>query len=211
MRSLSACTAIMLLLATVAAAAQTLTRRPPSTGAVTPARLDERLEAVARKLQARGQTADRIIEFDVGYPQDPAEFAKLAGQVVVLFSAVSRNAAELPLRRVYAVVDGTEVAFTRIASVRRDVPKAALVRHMVGPYREDSFYLAPTGIMLKDGFVMADFAVNRTGFRVFQLPGSPPAWLRATDSRPGAKMDPAALRALIAREYPGFPVPRVPR
>jgi hypothetical protein len=66
--------------------------------------------------------------------------------------------------------------------------------------------------MMRKGDLLLDFAVNRNGFRVFELPGTPPDFVRA-DRNPnparGAKPDAKALRAMIEREYPGFKLPEL--
>jgi hypothetical protein len=78
---------------------------------------------------------------------------------------------------------------------------------MLGPYREDAFYLAPAGSMMRKGEVMVDFAQRRSGFRLYELPGTPPAFVKA-DRKPmptaDAKPDPKALKAMLEREYAGF-------
>jgi hypothetical protein len=64
--------------------------------------------------------------------------------------------------------------------------------------------------MTRKGDLLIDFAVNRNGFRVYELPATPPDFVRA-DRNPnparGVKPDPKALRDLIEREYSGFKLP----
>ena len=80
----------------------------------------------------------------------------------------------------------------------------------IGAHREDSFYLAPAGLMKGEGKVVADFAINRSGFQLYELPGTPPDFVEA-DRRAmpakGKKPDPKALKAMIEREYTGFKLP----
>jgi hypothetical protein len=62
--------------------------------------------------------------------------------------------------------------------------------------------------MVRQGFIFCDFATNRTEYRVYKLPGSPPAFVLSDptpEPTPGIAPSPAAVRALIARKYPGFP------
>jgi len=128
----------------------------------------------------------------------------------VLVSAVSQSADELPLKRVYIENASGTIALQKIASIRRDVPQKSQIFAMLGPYREDSFYLAPAGSMMRKGQVMVDFAVRRTGFRLYELPGTPPAFVKA-DRNPmpafDAKPNPAALKTLLEREYTGYTLP----
>jgi len=178
---------------------------------VTPEVVGKRLEDSAertRKVSAKGAARTAIIDF--AWPQDEAEYKALGKYVVVLVSAISQSADELPLKRVYIDNDSGETTLEKIASIRRDVPQKSPVFALLGPYREDSFYLAPAGFMMRKGSVLVDFAVRRAGFRLYDLPGTPPAFVKADhDPMPAfdAKPDPAALRALVDREYTGFELP----
>jgi hypothetical protein len=206
-------TAIALLLLASPAAAQVTRKGPVTQASVTPEVINKRLEDSARdtkKISAKGAARTGIIDF--AWPQDEAEYKALGKYIVVLISAVSQSADELPLKRVYIDNDSGETTLEKIASVRRDVPQKSPVFAMLGPYREDSFYLAPAGAMMRKGTVVADFAVRRSGFRLYELPGAPPAFVKADrDPMPAfdAKVDPAALKALVEREYTGFTLPEL--
>ena len=203
--------AIALLLLASPAAAQITRKGPVAQNSVTPEVISKRLENSARdtkKISAKGAARTAIIDF--AWPQDEAEYKALGKYVVVLVSSVSQSADELPLKRVYIENDAGDTTLEKIASIRRDVPPNSLAFAMLGPYREDSFYLAPAGAMMRKGQVMVDFAVRRTGFRLYELPGTPPAFVKADrDPMPtfDAKPDPAALKAIVDREYTGFTLP----
>ena len=207
-----ACSAAAFLFLAPAAQSQTLTKNPASTGAVTPDDISERLEQTAesvKKLNPSG--APRAAQFDFAWAQDEDEYKALAKHVVVLVSVVSKDEKELPLKRVY-IRDkwNHETVLERISSERRDVPKDSLIYSVVGAYREDSFYIAPAGLMKGEGDVVADFAANRTGFRLYSLPGMPPDFVEADrHAMPakGAKPEPKALKTLLEREYVGFKLP----
>jgi hypothetical protein len=129
----------------------------------------------------------------------------------VLVSVVVRDEKELPLKRVYIRNKwNREFPLDRIVSERREVAQGSLTHSVLGAYREDSFYLAPAGLMKGEGEVVADFAANRTGFRLYHLPGTPPDFIEA-DRRPmpapGARPEPKALKAILEREYAGFRLP----
>ena len=203
--------ATALLLFASSASAQIVGKGPVSRSAVTPDKIDQRLEASAedtRKISAKGAARTALIDF--AWPQDKAEYLALGKYVVVLINAVSQEADELPLKRVYVESQGREITLEKIGSIRREVPKASPVYAMLGRYREDAFYLAPAGTMMRKGTVMVDFAVRRSGFRLYELPGTPPAFVKA-DRKPmpgaDAKPDPAALKAILEREYTGFTLP----
>lgn len=209
MRLLSSLFALLLL--AVTADAQIVSQSPVTHGAVTPEVIGKRLEDTAervRRMSATGGARGAIVDF--AWAQDKDEYRALGKYVVVLVSAVSQDAAELPLKRVYVQSKGREVELLRISSERRDVAKESPVHAMLGPYREDSFYLAPAGVMMRDGALLVDFAVRRNGFHLYNLPGTPPDFI-ARDRNPmpaaDASPEPKALQAIIAREYAGFALP----
>ena len=195
-----------------AANAQTLTKRPVSQDPVTSAEMTERLEKSAiQTAKSAPQGAARGSSVDFTWPADAEEYRNLAKHVLVLVSVVTQDAAELPLRRVY-VVDpgGKETELKKLSSQLSGVRKGSVTASVLGPYREDGFYLAPAGPMMADGYLQADFAVRRNGFNLYRLPGTPPDFIKAdSDPMPAkdAKPEPAALKALLQREYKGFELP----
>ncbi|HVT54562.1 MAG TPA: hypothetical protein VHD34_00745 [Xanthobacteraceae bacterium] len=205
------CTAALLFLAT-AAYSQVTNKNSDATGAVTPDDMTKRLEHSAEKLnKANPAGADRAAQFDFAWAQDEEEYKALAKHVIVLVSAVSKTKKELPLKRVYIRDKWRhEIPLEQISSERREVPKDSITYSIFGPYREDSFYLAPAGLMKGEGEVLADFAANRTGFRLYVLPGTPPDFIEAdrhATSAKNARPDPVALKAILEREYSGFKLP----
>ena len=91
-----------------------------------------------------------------------------------------------------------------IGGVRDALSRAA--KSVLGDYREDRFYLAPVSALSQDGAALADRAGNRTGFRVHQSPSRAPEGTRTATAPPDAKPDPAAVAALLKREYPGYDI-----
>jgi hypothetical protein len=206
---------LALLLLPATAHAQMVSQSPVSQGSVTPEAIGKRLEDTAertRKASPSGGARGAIVDF--AWAQDADEYRALGKYVVVLISAVSQDAAELPLKRVYVQSKGREVALQRIGSERREVPKDSAVHAMLGPFREDSFYLAPAGVMMREGTLLVDFAVRRSGFRLYDLPGTPPDFI-TRDRNPmpvaNAKPESAALKTIIEREYSGFALPELAR
>jgi len=194
------------------AGAQIVSKSPPSQHAVTPADMDKRLEEQAADTKKIAPRAARVALVDFAWPMSREEYRATAKFVVVLVVAVSQQEQELPLKRLYVQSGGRTVALQKIASERRSVPEGSEVEKVFGRFREDSFYLAPAGAMMRKGDLLIDFAINRSGFRVYELPGTPPDFVRA-DRNPnparGAKPDPGALRAMIEREYAGFKLPEL--
>jgi hypothetical protein len=98
----------------------------------------------------------------------------------------------------------------RLSSQRSDVRKGSKTFSILGPFREDGFYLAPAGLMMSEGYLQADFAARRNGFNLYKLPGTPPDFIKSDRDampEPGAKPDTPALKALLQREYAGFELP----
>jgi len=202
---------LLALLLLQTAAAQTLTQRPVSQDPVSPADITERLEKsaidtakVAPKGAARGSSVDFC------WASDPDEYRALAKHVVVLVSVVTQDAAELPLRRVYVNSDGRETELVKLSSQLSGVRKGSKTYAILGPYREDGFYLAPSGAMMADGHLQADFAVRRNGFNLYKLPGTPPDFIKSDSNpmpAPDARPETPALKAMLQREYKGFELP----
>ena len=159
---------------------------------------------VAPKGAARGSSVD------FSWASNPEEYRALAKHALVLVSVVTQDAAELPLRRVYVNIDGRETELVRLSSQLSAVRKGSKTYSMLGPFRENGFYLAPAGVMMADGYLQADFAVRRNGFNLYKLPGSPPDSVKADSNpmpAPDAKPDMLVLKAMLLREYNGFESP----
>ena len=194
-----------------AASAQTLTQRPVSQDPVSRADMTGRLEKSAVQMaRSAPKGAARGSAIDFCWASSPEEYRALAKHVLVLVSVVTQDAAELPLRRVYVSVDGKETELVRLSSQRSDVRKDSKTFSVLGPYREDGFYLAPAGLTMSDGYLQADFAVRRNGFNLYKLPGTPPDFIKSDSNpmpAPDAKPETPALRALLQREYRDFELP----
>ena len=170
--------------------AQTLTQRPVSQGAVTPADMTERLEKAAMRTKEQApKGAARGSSIDFCWPSSAEEYQAIGKYALVLVSVVTQDAAELPLRRVYVTVNGEQTELVRLSSQRRDVKKGSTTHPILGPFREDGFYVAPAGLMMSDGYLQADFAIRRNNFNLYKLPGTPPTSSRRTmtQCRPGMR------------------------
>jgi hypothetical protein len=191
--------------------AQTLSRRPVSQGAVTPADMTERLEKAAMRTKEQApKGAARGSSIDFCWPSSAEEYQAIGKYVLVLVSVVTQDAAELPLRRVYVTVNGEQTELARLSSQRRDVKKGSTTHPILGPFREDGFYVAPAGLMMRDGYLQADFAIRRNNFNLYKLPGTPPDFVKAdNDPMPARDATPnmPTLKALLTREYQGFELP----
>lgn len=203
--------ALALFLSAAAGDAQTLTKRPVSQGSVSPADMTERLEKSAvRTKEAAPQGAARGSAVDFSWPSSAEEYQAIGKYVLVLVSVVTQDAAELPLRRVYVNANGEQTELVRLGSQRSGVQKASTMFSILGPFREDGFYVAPASLMMGEGYLQADFAVRRSQFNLYKLPGAPPDFVKADgdpvpakDARPNLP----ALKAMLQREYRGFELP----
>jgi hypothetical protein len=194
------------LLCAGAARAQIGLRGPATQNAVTPQDIDQRLDKRAAEIrQMAPQGADRYVLFDLAFPADQAEYRAVGKHALILIAAVSKQADELPLRRVYTRTAGRDLDCRKLGSRRSELPSTSPARAVVGRYREDAFYLAPVAALLSENLLMCDFARNRNGFVVSRAPFEPPEFIRADhQAEAAAKPDDAAVRALVEREYPGF-------
>jgi hypothetical protein len=177
--------------------------------AVTPAEMDRRLEEQAADTKRIAPKAARVALVDFAWPQNAQEYRATGKFIVVLVVAVSQLEEELPLKRLYVQAGRRIIPLQKIASERRTLPESE-VATVPGRFREDAFYVAPAGPMMRKGNLLIDFAVNRDEFRVYELPGTPPDFVRTdrkADPPKGAKPDARAIRAMIEREYPGFKLP----
>jgi len=202
---------LLALFLSQSSAAQTLTKRPVSQNPVSLEDMTERLEKSAIKTaQVAPKGAARGSSVDFCWASSPEEYRALAKHVLVLVSVATQDAAELPLRRVYVNVDGRETELVRLSSQLSGVRKGSKTYSVLGPYREDGFYLAPAGVMMADGYLQADFAVRRNGFNLYKLPGTPPDFIKADSNpmpAPDAKPETPTLKAMLQREYRGFELP----
>ena len=202
---------LLALLLSCAANAQTLTKRPVSQNPVTSADITARLErSTMQTAKTAPKGAARGSSIDFCWASTPEEYHALAKHVVVLVSVVTQDAAELPVRRVYVTSDGRQTELVKLSSQLSAVSKGSTTFSILGPYREDGFYLAPAGVMMIGGYLQADFATRRSNFNLYRLPGAPPDFVRSdSDPMPAkdARPDTSALRSLLQREYKGFEFP----
>lgn len=180
------------------------------TGRVTPERINEQIEEWAKNRQEQGPTA-RVRNFWIFFAADRNEFAAMGHYSVLLLTVITQKSEELPLARVYIRANEQDVAMQKVSSWRSDVASTLLAHKIYGPYREAGFYLVPTGMTMRDGQLLADFAANRTGLPILQLPNKgAPERLKTfgnLDPAPNTKPTLKALQALITRATSGFPVP----
>jgi hypothetical protein len=175
----------------------------------TPQSIDALIQEGAEAQRARGGLSARTALYTVVWPKDAGERDDLAQNTIVLVTVVTQKEEELPLRRVYLVTpDGHATDLRAIGTWQSGINPKSLAYTKLGKFRQDAFYLIAGAATQRDGEVRLDFAVNRTGFVLMRLPviklelgfafGEPP---------PDAQPKNEAVKALIERRFPGFPVP----
>jgi hypothetical protein len=182
-----------------------------STPGWSPNQLTKAIEERARKEQA-SQPGHGFYSI-VSHAQDPNEFAALGRNSLMLVTAISQKAEELPLKRLFIRARNQDVALQKVTSWRSHVGAGTRRHEVYGPNREDGYYLIPTGMLLRDGQMLIAYATDPTGVVIQQLPlakvtaDSLRRTLPNLDA-PSGKPDLEALQAFVARQFPGFPVPK---
>lgn len=181
-------------------------------GVVTPQRMTATLETQAKqRVEAGGSPFARTSQFFIFYGDNANEFVSLGRYSVLLLTVVTQKAEELPLKRVYARAGGQEIPALQLSSWPVFVEDSSPAHKIYGPYREDGFYLVPTALVLREGQVLADFAKNREGLPIVQLPfkNLPDRVAKFPDIASAAPTPPDLkfLQTFIARKTSGFPIP----
>lgn len=197
-------TAAVVCLALLARAQQAAAPAPP-----TPAQLDQAIEDFARQMPA-GITADRYAAFAVAMPADAAEYAALNKHALLVVAALSKDASELPLKRVYLEQDKRTLELVFVGLARSEVPADSPAGKLMGTHRVDAYYLLPTSAWRQPGTLLADFAAHRKEFILGRFPLPIKEKFIRDDQNPepaaGSEAAISAVNALLARAVP-TPVP----
>ncbi len=173
---------------------------------VTPARMSQRIEEAAIKYQANAPIP-RVVLYDIGYPHNDQEYAALDGNAVILITALAQAREELPLKRIYVLIDGKEIELKPIKQVLSEQSAANNISAKTfGAFREDALYLLPIYLRMKSADLMVDFARDRMGFKMatFGTPVSADVSKLTIKSQTGTGPSDRALEEFIKREYPSF-------
>jgi hypothetical protein len=210
LRTLACVAAVGSILAALAASptlAQTVKNQSEAADPTTIESVARSLENTAHGLEKTGGLRGSNMQWHA--PADAAEYQALAKYVPVLVVVVSQDKAELPLRRVY--VDGGNgeaTELTRISSVRSVDPKS-FTANILGRNRETSYYLLPVALLSRHGRVIADFAINRTGYQLATLDDNELDYVKADSDplpSPGSTPDRAALHDFVERHFKNIPL-----
>jgi hypothetical protein len=179
-------------------------------GATTPETVNAQIRSSAVAQQALGTAAARIGLYTITWAKDAAELDALAQNAVLMMTVISQTQAELPVKRVYLVTpDGKQTTLRQLNTWRGSIGAKTLAYTQLGKFLQDAFYLIPAAAVRRAGEVQLDFAINRVGFVLVHLPTiAQDLGYEPHDPAPGAQVDNAALRAMMQREFPGFPLPK---
>ena len=180
-------------------------------GATTPQKINEQIRSSAVAQQARGTAAARIGLYVISWAKDAAESDALAQNAVLMMIAITQTQAELPVKRAYLVTpDGKQTTLRQLNTWRGSIGAKTLAYTQLGKFLQDAFYLIPAIAVRRTGEVQVDFAINRVGFVLLHLPTiAQDLGYEPRDPAPGAQVDNTALRAMMQREFPGFPLPKL--
>jgi hypothetical protein len=150
----------------------------------------------------------RIAFYDIGFPKDKAEFAELNGYGLLLISAMSQSEVELPIKRVYVVVDGQEIELKSLKQIlTKEGNSESQIVKTFGLYRTDTLYLFPVYLRVQQADILIDFAQNRNGMKIASFDGEIPDTLKnlPTNIKPTEqKSFDDAMQRFMKREYSGF-------
>lgn len=130
--------------------------------------IDQALEEMAQQYST--EPTDRAVRDDIAFPATEQEYRDLGKHAILLLAAVTHDPAELPLGRVYLQRNGIVVELQKIGSFLCRTPSGSPVERVLGPYRENAFYLLPISAYFEKADLLIDFARNRSGFKLIQFP-----------------------------------------
>ena len=184
---------------------------PVKLGVTTPQTQINAIEVWAKEREAKQNRPLERERYCIIVDPNRDEFEALGRYGLLILTLVTQSAEELPIKRVYLRMRDREIPLLKIGSWRRDVDQTLVTYKMFGPYREDGFYLFALSAYLRVAQLQADFAANRYGLPVMELPAQVgPNWLRTLqnpDPLPGALPNLRALQQFLRRTTSGFPIP----
>lgn len=172
----------------------------------TPERMNQRIEEAAIKYQANAPIP-RAVLYDIGYPHNDQEYAALDGNAIILITALVQDREELPIKRIYVMIDGKDIELKPIKQVLSEQPATRnQVAKTFGAFRMDALYLLPVHLRMKPADLLVDFAKNKMGYKiaVFGTPVSADVSKLVMKTPTGAGPSNQVLDEFIKREFPSF-------
>jgi TPR repeat protein len=174
-----------------------------SLGDQSPLSVDQALEQMAQEYS--GQTTDRVVRDDIAFPANETEYKNLGKHAILLLAAVTHDPAELPITRVYLEKEAGVLELQKVGSFLCRTPRGSAVERVLGPYRENAFYLLPISSYFQQAKLVIDFARNRSGFQLIQFPEEVKTDFVLADSDHGQgrtlQASTEAVHAIVLREY----------
>jgi TPR repeat protein len=174
-----------------------------SLGDQSPLSVDQALDQMAKKYSDQG--TDRVVRDDIAFPANEEEYRHLGKHAVLLIAAVTHDPAELPIGRVYLEKEGGIIELQKVGSILCHTPRGSAVERVLGPYRENTFYLLPISAYFQKARLVIDFARNRSGFQLIQFPEEVKTDFVLVDSDHAhdttLQAAPEAVSAIVLREY----------
>jgi TPR repeat protein len=174
-----------------------------SLGDQSPLSVDQALEQMAKDYS--DQATDRAVRDDIAFPANAEEYKNLGKHAILLLAAVTHDPAELPIARVYLEKEEGVIELQKVGSFLCRTPRGSVVERVLGPYRENAFYLLPISSYFQRAKLVIDFARNRSGFQLIQFPEEVKTDFVLADSDHGqgtmlhASIE--AVNAIVLREY----------
>jgi hypothetical protein len=156
----------------------------------------ERLEETART--HAGEVVERLGLWDIAFPSNPEEAVALMGLTVVMITATTQIAEELPPKRIYTNC-GSEDFELRVL-VSRVIPFDASWSGIIGRTRYDGFYVLPLQHVRPGCKLLIDWAINRTGQVISEFDDEVPPDVPVLP--PIGAPDEDLVWAVLEREYP---------
>ena len=174
-----------------------------SLGDQSPLSVDQALERMAQEYS--GQATDRAVRDDIAFPANEEEYKNLGKHAILLLAAVTHDPAELPIARVYLEKEDGVIELQKVGSFLCRTPRGSAVERVLGPYRENVFYLLPISSYFQKAKLVIDFARNRSGFQLIQFPEEVKLdfVLADSDHRQDTTLHASteAVSAIVLREY----------
>jgi hypothetical protein len=183
-----------------------ITKHPSTFQPVSTAAMNKRVQEAATTY-ASYAPIPRVAFYDVAYPSTREEAEKLKGFAVLLLTALSQQASELPPKAAYIMIRDKRVNLRLLTSARSFVPgKDRQVAKTFGSHRSDSLYLLPLQSATEHGTLLIDYAAGRDGFKLGEFEEPPADVLPKSLVNFSLEGDPPSsiLEAFIRREYPRF-------
>jgi hypothetical protein len=169
--------------------------------------LQQEIDGLEREVQQMQVPVPRAADWDAAGARDQVEHDQIAEGMLFMVLAAVKDPTELPVRGVFIrTPDSERLAMVQVARLPDEVARRLRLSGPIGRYAWAGLYFAPYARHMR-GEVEIDFAAHRQGMVVApEFPASNVKETLVDSGRYDLKLSAAALRAMIAREYPAFVV-----